>query len=54
MQQSISIQDMAVMQGKTTEEIEATIEELIQHGFMKRIVEKNGTISYILTCPDKK
>ncbi len=54
MQNTISIQDMAARHGKTTAEIEATIEELINHGFLKKLVAENGAISYALTCPDKK
>lgn len=54
MLQPISIQDMAAMYGKTTEEIEVAIEELINHGFMKKLVGKHGAISYALSCPDKK
>ncbi|KAJ6644922.1 Serine recombinase PinE [Pseudolycoriella hygida] len=45
MQEVISIQNMAAIYGKTTAEIEAAIEELIHHGFMKKLVATNGTIS---------
>ncbi|WP_342271194.1 hypothetical protein [Candidatus Tisiphia endosymbiont of Parasteatoda lunata] len=54
MMQSIDIKQLSKQYATSEAVISTAIEELIQHGFLKKVKNKKKGDSLILTCPDKK
>lgn len=52
--QSVDIKQLSKKYATSEAMISTAIEELIKHGFLKKVKNKKKVSSFVLTCPDKK